>query len=118
MAPAQEIHAKEAKKLVELTKMTEGEPGNLYASFMGKLKKISGRKFEQFAQVCSRPILHEQVWKFTKQKFEQEGAKVALASVGAVETVSRIQFLNFLGDMLSVNDSAIVKAAVPGIQWS
>ena len=27
---AQEIHAKTPKKLVELTQMTEGEPGNLY----------------------------------------------------------------------------------------
>jgi uncharacterized membrane protein YebE (DUF533 family) len=49
---------------------------------------------------------------------EQEAAKVALASVGAVEGLSRVEFLNFLGDMLSVNDSAIVKASIPGIQWS
>ena len=49
---------------------------------------------------------------------EQESAKVALASVGSVDSLSRVQFLNFLGDMLSVNDSAVVKASIPGIQWS
>ena len=76
MAPAQEIHAKTPKKLVELTQMTEGEPGNLYVMFMGKLKKIAGRKLEQLVQVCSRPILHEQVWKSTEEKLEQEGVKV------------------------------------------
>ena len=49
---------------------------------------------------------------------EQQPAKIALAAVGATESVSRKEFLNFLADMLSLNDAAVVKAASSGIQWA
>ena len=81
-ASEQEIRAKTSKKVVELASFTEGEPGNLYVAHMGQLKKIAGRKLEQFVEICSRPILDTQVWNATEQKLHEENVKIKAGEPG------------------------------------
>ena len=64
-----------SSKLVELTKFTEAKPGNLYVLATQKLKKIAASKIKEFVEVCSRPIVHAQVWEQVDAKLRENNVK-------------------------------------------
>ena len=66
---------KRSSKLVELTKFTESEPGHFYVLSMQKLKKIAASKIKEFVEVCSRPIVHAQVWEQVDAKLKEYKVK-------------------------------------------
>ena len=75
MLTVREEIPKRSSKLVELTQFTEAEPGNLYVKMIQKLKKIAASKIKEFVDICSRPIVHPQVWEQVDAKLKEYKVK-------------------------------------------
>ena len=73
---ATDVEIKYPTKLVEFTQFTESEPGHLYTEFMAKAKKIAVGKLAEFVQVCTRPIVNEEVWGKVQAKLKKEGVSL------------------------------------------
>ena len=87
MLTVREEIPKRSFKLVELTQFTEAEPGNLYVLATQKLKKIAASKIKEFVEVCSRPIVHAQVWEQVDAKLKEYKVKTKFTPVDKIGVV-------------------------------